>query len=104
GGAGVACVNGKLKEELPGTLRAGHGSVDVPLTMRCGSLDAKITHHPGNQDVGFELYDQQGRLLATADEANGKRMRLSLAPGRYIYRVGGSPTKDVEFVIKSKQE
>lgn len=104
GGAGVACANGKLKEELPGTLRAGHGSVDVPLTMRCGSLDAKITHHPGSQDVAFELYDQQGRLVATANEANGKRMRLSLAPGRYVYRVGGSATKDVEFVIKSKQE
>lgn len=102
GGTGPqSCPERKLKEQLPGTLSPGQGHVDVPLTMRCSSLDAKLKHHPGKQEIVLELFDSRGRRVATADDDN--RMSLDLAPGSYRYRVSGTPSKEVEFVIRSTQ-
>ena len=103
GGGGQQPCASQLKERQPGRLVAGLDHVDLPLAMRCGSLDAMITHHPGSQDLVFELYDPEGGLVARADESHGKRMRLPLAPGDYVYRISGAATQDVDFVIQGTQ-
>jgi subtilisin family serine protease len=92
--------NRVVNERHPGTLVPGQGSVDVPFTMRRDSLAAKITWHPKNETMTLGLYSTSGTLLASAQ---GQELRATLAPGEYVYRVSGSPGKQVDFVIRSKQ-
>lgn len=99
--AGVA----KIEERLAGTMAAGESSVEIPVSIRLSTLDAKLNFHPGNQNVSLQLVDASSRIVATADQSDDKRIRLNgLLPGQYRYRISGSLTKAIDFVIKSKQE
>lgn len=91
-------------ERLIGTLATGQSSIDVPVTISLSSLDAMINYHPANQSIKLELVDSNGNVVAVGDKSSEKRMTTSgLAVGTYKYRVSGSPTKNVDFVIKSSQ-
>ena len=91
-------------ERLAGALTTEQGSIDVPVSIRLPFLDAKLNYHPGNQQVLFQLFDPNGGLAASADETHGKRIRVGeLLPGNYTYRLSGSLTKAIDFVISSCQ-
>ena len=92
----------KFDERYSGSLAAGQSTTTVPFVVRRPNLDAKLTYHPGNQTVSFELLDTQHNVLATADE---RRLKAENLPnGTYFYRLRGNVTQAVEFTIKSKQE
>lgn len=92
----------KLKERFVGSLSPEQGSVEVAVSIRLPELDAKLNYHPANQEVSFQLLDSNRNLVATADQS--KRIRVSgLAAGRYFYRVSGSLSRAIDFVIDSKQ-
>jgi subtilisin family serine protease len=103
-GPAEACADGRLQERLPGSFAPDQVYVEVRFEMRCNSLDAQLSYHPGNQSLAFELYDADGTRLAVADEANGRRLRRKLVAGQYVYRISQAPTTAVEFVIRSSQE
>lgn len=96
---------GEFTERFAGALTDTEESVEIAFTLQCSSLDALMTYHPGNQSPALELLDDQGQVVAFADEANGRRMRLEdLDPGDYAYRVSGPVSRSINFVIKSRQQ
>lgn len=92
---------GRFDERYSGTLNPGQSSVGIPFELRRSRLDAKLNQNHGNQQISFELLDEQGNLIAVSD---GNRLVLDgLSTGRYIYVVRGNVTKAVDFTIKSRQ-
>ena len=52
----------------------------------------------------LELRDSNGAVIATANASNGKRIVAGgLEPGDYTYRLIGSPSTAVDYVINSCQ-
>jgi serine protease AprX len=104
GGTPGACT-GTIQERLAGAIMVGGDEANIAFSLRCTNLDAQLNFHPANQEVAFELLDVHGQLLASGESANGRRIQLTgLAPGEYVYRVGGTIGKDVDFVIRSVQQ
>ncbi|MGQ0835508.1 MAG: S8 family serine peptidase [Gammaproteobacteria bacterium] len=110
----ASCGGKKFVERLAGSLAPGQSHVDVPLSLRCSSLDARLTYEPANQPVALRLIGPDGQTIATAgptddpteDEGDRGKLRIrltGLAPGQYSYRISGPVTKGVDFVIKSAQ-
>jgi subtilisin family serine protease len=95
--------DGGTVERLAGALAAGEGSAEVAFTLRCSSVDARLTFHPGNQGVGFALVGQAGQVLVWAED--GRRLTAAdLEPGHYSYRVTGPVARPVDFVVRSAQK
>jgi serine protease AprX len=91
-------------ERLVGSLAAGPGSAEFVVGIERAVLDAKLNYNPANQNLTLELLDVSGNVIAVADQSNDRRIRLSnLALGTYRFRVRGSPTRPVDFVIKGQQ-
>lgn len=91
-------------ERFPGVFAPGSGSIEVPVEIRLADLDAKLNYHPGNEQLTLELRDSNGAVIATANASNGKRIVAGgLAPGDYTYRLNGSPSTAVDYVINSCQ-
>jgi hypothetical protein len=104
GGGGTTPQASEFTERLMGTLAPGQASVEVPVKMALPSLDALINYNPANEALKLELIDGNGNVVAVGDQSSNKRItRSGLAVGSYKYRVSGSPTKTVDFVIKSHQ-
>jgi subtilisin family serine protease len=98
-----ACTE-SFQERLPGAILAGGDETTIGFVLRCANLEAQINFHPGNQAIDFELLAPNGQTIARGEEVNGRRIHLEgLAPGEYAYRVGGTTSKDVDFVIRSVQ-
>jgi hypothetical protein len=94
----------KIEERFAGSLFPEQGSTEVAVSIRLPELDAKLNYHPDNQQVSFQLLDSNGNTVARAEQSGDKRIRVSgLAAGQYFYRVSGSLTKAIDFVINSKQ-
>lgn len=93
--------NGRFEERYSDTLDVGEGQVLISFSVRNSTLDAQINQNKGNQQIFFELFDDNGNLIATA--ANQKIFMQNLTPGTYIYKVRGNVTKSVDFTIKSSQ-
>jgi subtilisin family serine protease len=89
-------------ERYSGALAIGQSVTDMPFVVRRPTLDAKLTFHPGNQAVVFELLDAQQNVVATA--SNQRLTATDLPNGTYTYRIRGNVTKAVDFTIKSRQE
>ncbi|MCV4566482.1 hypothetical protein OFB72_28410, partial [Escherichia coli] len=84
-----------------GTIMPGQIFVDVPFELRRSTIDAKINQNHGNERLRFELYDNNGNLVAVAENRSIYMDGLPL--GRYIYRVSGDVSRAVDFTIKSSQ-
>lgn len=71
------------------------------MTLRCSSLDARLSFHPGSESLGLAV-DGDGREVARS--ADGRALRLDgLAPGHYAYRVEGPVARPVDFVLRGTQ-
>jgi hypothetical protein len=93
--------DGRFDERYSGTINVGQGSVSVPFELRRPNLDAQINQNHGDQQIAFDLLDENGTLIRTA---SGQKIQMSgLAAGQYIYRVRGNVSKPVDFTIKSGQ-
>lgn len=104
---GGSNCDGGLKERLPGRLAAEMQATEIIVKVRCPSLHAQLNYHPGNQAVAYELRTHAGEVLARGGNVNGNARQLhadQLPAGEYVYRISGSVTKDVEFVIRSVQQ
>ncbi|MGH9346797.1 MAG: S8 family serine peptidase [Vicinamibacterales bacterium] len=89
-------------ERFSGTLPPGQDHVDVPIAVRRDSLDAKLTWHPGTEDVTLALVDAGGRVVVEGVDA--RRIEAAgLAPGDYALRVRGAVSRSIDFVIKVTQ-
>jgi hypothetical protein len=63
-----------------------------------------LNYHPASEALTFELLNSSGGVVAVASQASQKRISMSnLTPGNYLFRVGGSPARKVEFVVKAAQ-
>ncbi len=94
----------EFTERLTGALPIGNASALVPVQIRRPMLEARLNYHPANQSLSFELLDATGNVIAVANQSGEKAINLSnVAAGNYAFRVSGSPTKNVDFVIKGKQ-
>jgi serine protease AprX len=106
GGGGddpIEPCDGRTVERHAGAIAVGQAAVDVPVTLRCSSLDARLTFHPGNESLGLALVDGDGREVARS--ADGRTLRLEgVAPGHYAYRVEGPVGRAVDFVLRGEQE
>lgn len=95
--------DGRTVERHAGALAVGEAAVEVPVTLRCTSLEARLTFHPGSESLGLALLDADGREVARSPD--GRSLRLDgLAPGHYVYRVEGPVSQPVDFVIRGEQE
>jgi len=93
--------NGRFDERYSGTLSVGQPHVELRFQLRRSVLDAQINQNQGNQTIIFDLLDEAGNQIATADQ---RTITLeNLTPGTYIYRVRGTVSKAVDFTIKSRQ-
>jgi subtilisin family serine protease len=91
-------------ERFAGAFDAAAGTVEVPVKIQLSELDAKLNFHPGSESVTLQLFDSNGLLVASANSNNGKRIVASgLAAGDYSYRLSGSLSKAVDYVINSCQ-
>ncbi len=95
----------RLNEHFAGTLSPSQESVDVPVSIREPYLDAELNDRPRDQALTFQLIDSAGNVVATASSSDDDaEIRMSgLTPGRYRYRVSGSVSQTVDFVIQSRQ-
>ncbi|MGH8496351.1 MAG: S8 family serine peptidase [Gammaproteobacteria bacterium] len=99
------CGTEGIREGFSGAVLRSGQPVEFELDFRCSSLDAKLVWHPGNQDLAFELLDDNGNLVAAPDDPSGRRIHVeNLAAGDYVYRVSGSVGKNTDFTISSRQE
>jgi len=99
-----ACGTKGIREGFSGAVLTGGQPVEFELDFRCSSLDAKLTSHPGNQDLLFELLDGSGNVVAQPEDPNGRQISVeNLAAGDYVYRVSGSVSKNTDFTIRSTQ-
>jgi serine protease AprX len=95
---------GDFCERFPGMASPDQPVVDVAVKIRLPFLDAKLNYHPANEPVSFQLFDANGTLAATANASNGKRIRVGpLATGDYSFRLSGTLTKAIDFVVNSCQ-
>ncbi len=98
----VACASeGKFNEAYSGALAVGQHSTEVSFSLRRPTLDAALIYHPRNEQLAFQLLDQNGQLLAASE--NGKLKMSGLTCGTYIFRVIGQVTRPVDFTIKLTQ-
>lgn len=93
-----------FSEEFAGTLGPGNGSVDVAVKVRLPNLNAELDFDPNNQPVTFQLVDPNNNVLATVRGTDDLRIRATnLAPGNYKFRISGSLSQAIDFVIESRQ-
>ncbi len=91
-------------ERLAGAFFPGDGVVEIPVEIRLPFLDAKLNFHPGNEDVLFQLVEANGNLVANAEFSNGKRIVVNqLASGSYRFRLSGTLSNAIDFVVNSCQ-
>lgn len=95
--------DGRTVERHAGALAVGQAAAEVPVTLRCSSLDTRLTFHPGGETLGLSLVDGEGREVARS--ADGRTLRLEgVAPGHYAYRVEGPVSRSVDFVLRGEQQ
>ena len=104
----VCGTDGEFTERFADAVTSARNSIEISFAFEsaCDHLDSMLTWHPGNQDLTLELLDDQGALIATADQANGKKLTVDfLEAGDYRYRVTGHGlSRNADFVVKSRQE
>jgi len=90
-------------ERFAGALMPGVES-SVPFRILLPNLDGKVNYHPGNLAINFGLHGADGGLIASANESNGKRIRLGdMANGDYSYRLSTTGTTALDYVVQSCQ-
>ncbi len=95
---------GKFKEHFSGVINPGGAPVEVAVQVRRPAIEAKLTYHPGNENVTFELLDPAHRPIASVVGGAREIEVDGLAPGTYFFRLSGATSSAVDFTIKCKQE
>ncbi|HEU4794820.1 MAG TPA: S8 family serine peptidase [Pyrinomonadaceae bacterium] len=91
-----------FQERYSGTIAPGQASVEIPFSLRRSGLISKVNQNHGNQQIYFELLNENGNVIAIAED---HRIELrNLAPGNYVFRIRGNVTRMVDFTIKSEQD
>lgn len=99
---GPECQGPGIHERFAGVLHPGDEET-IAFTQTCTGMTAQLTYHPGNTELSISLL-QDGDLLATADQGNGRRLAASdLEPGTYQIRVEGSSSKATDYVVQIRQ-
>lgn len=107
GGGAPATLCGDDGEKLryAGAVLAGEMHEPVAFANECGSIEAKLTYHPGDGDLALVLEDANGVEIARADHGDGRRIKpLPLANGDYRLRIDGAPTESVDYVIEVREK
>lgn len=91
-----------FNERFAGVLPPGEEAA-VAFDVKKPHLAAKLTAHPGHPEITFDLLDAQGTVLATADQPEMRLVVGNLPPGAYRFRVRGTASDPVDFVIHTHQ-
>lgn len=100
---GVDCSGAGIRETFAGAVEPGGGE-SVEFTLSCASVDAHLSYNPGNAGLTLSLYRDDGSLVASGQQANGRKLNASgLAAGTYELRIEGSPAQTLDYAIKVRQ-
>lgn len=93
----------KFTERYAGVISPSSASQDIVFSLRSSTLEAMLNQNHGNEELGFQLIDPHGRVVASGSSKGEKVTLKGLALGTYVYRVYGGVSRAVDFTIKSTQ-
>jgi subtilisin family serine protease len=98
-----ACDRNQYTERFAGVFEPGQPFVEIAFTVTCGRLDARLHASPSGS-LSLVLLGPDGQQITDEHRHADRVTAERLVPGSYRYRIIGSVTDPMDFVLQSRQK